>query len=37
MQLPRVDPDSSTAVMELLLHIHDTEQHHLQDLPKFFF
>jgi hypothetical protein len=37
MQLPRLDPDCSTAVMELLLHIHDTEQHHSQDLPKFFF
>lgn len=27
MALPRVDPEAKTSVMELLLHLHDTEEH----------
>jgi len=37
MQLPRIDPDSKTAVMELLLHIHDTEEHRPDPQAKLFF
>jgi|GEM_PF-3733347 len=37
MQLPRLEPDYQSAVMELLLHIHDTEEHHLEPAIKVFF
>jgi len=37
MQLPRIDPDCRTTVMELLLHIHDNEEHRPDSVLKFHF
>lgn len=37
MQLPRLEPDYQSAVMELLLHIHDTEDHRPESTTKVFF
>lgn len=37
MQLPRIEPDYQSAVMELLLHIHDHEELKPDPTTKLFF
>lgn len=37
MTLPRLDPDTKTSVMELLLHLHDTEEHKPESTSTLFF
>lgn len=37
MALPRMDPETKTPVMELLLHIHDTEEHKPDSTSSLYF